>query len=262
MNKMKRKIKKQLIFNCISILIISIFVIYYLGRFIYYKIENDKIVTYSNVLAEQIVERINKYDIEEKLVLTNNIYRFVGDADNNYVKFMGYTWRIIKINEDKSITMITEDPIISLAYGDVSSYSESQINEWLNVFDDVKYTGIFYNMISEGKEYLVNTKTCSDIFNNVDNIGCYETNTDFIVSLLSVKDYAEAGGATSYLNNGSYYWTTNSNKNKQFWYVSDDGKTGVADTDSEYGVRPVITLKSNIEVLNGVGTSDNPYIIK
>lgn len=260
--KTKRKIKKQSIFNCISIIIFLIFGSYYLGRFIHYKIENDKEVVYSELLAEQIVERINKYDVKQTLVLTNNIYRFVDDANNNYVKFMGHNWRIIRINEDKTITMITEDPIISLAYGNVESFTESQINKWLNKLNEEKYTGIFHNMITDGEEYLTNTTTCLDTFNTVETIGCYETSNDYSISLLSIKDYADAGGANSFLNNGSYFWTTNTNKNKQFWYISDNGKTGVADSDSDYGLRPVITLKANVKTLGGTGTSDDPYIIK
>lgn len=260
--KKKRKIKKQLVFNCISILIISIFATYYIGRFIYYKIENDKPVTYSDILAERIIEQIDKYEVEPSLVLTNNIYRFIGDADDNYVTFMGFIWRIIRINEDQSITMVSEDSIISLALGDVDSFNDSQINKWLNSIDNETYTGIFYNMISDGQEYLTSTKTCQDTFNNIETIGCYESNSDYTISLLSIKDYAEAGGASSYLNNGSYYWTTNKNKDNQFWYISDDGKTGVNDTNSKYGVRPVITLKAGVKLLNGTGTSDDPYVIK
>ena len=29
-----------------------------------------------------------------------------------------------------------------------------------------------------------------------------------------------------------------------------------------YGLRPVINLKSDVEISGGVGTSDNPYIVK
>ena len=260
--KKKRKIKKQLIFNCISIIAILIFGCYYLSRFIHYKIENDKEIVYSDVLAEQIVERVNKYDIKQSLVLTNDIYRFVDDANDNYVKFMGFTWRIIRINADKSITMISEDSISSLAHGNITSFTDSQVNKWLNKIDNEEHTGIFYNMISENKEFLTNTKTCLDTFNTVEAIGCYETNNDYSISLLSIKDYASAGGAGSYLNNGTYFWTTNQNKENKFWYISDDGKTGVADTDLEYGIRPVITLAPGIKTLGGVGTSDDPYIIK
>lgn len=260
--KKKRRIKKQLIFNLVSIFVIAIFGTYYLGRLIYFKKDSEKQVVYSDVLAERIVQRIYKYDVNPSLVKKNGIYRYVNDASDNYVRFMGYNWRIIKINADNTITMITEDPIISLAYGNITSYTDSQINRWLNPYDDEKYTGIFYNMIKEDEKYLVNTKSCLDSFNSVDNIGCYETNSDYKISLLSIKDYAEAGGANSYLNNGSYYWTTNQNKNNEFWYISSDGKTGISETDIEYGVRPVITLAADTKTLGGTGTSDNPYIIK
>ena len=258
----KRKIKKQLIFNCISIIVICVFGIYYLVRLIHFKIENDKEINYSNILATQIVERIDKYDIDNKLTLTNNIYRFINDADNNYVRFMGYTWRIIRINEDKSITMITDDSIISLAYGNIEDFTTSQINNWLNVNKNEDNTGIFYNTIKDNEDYLTYNKTCLDTFNDIETIGCYEATNNYKISLLSVKDYALAGGDNSFLNNGSYFWTSNDNDNNQFWYISSDGKTGVANTDTEYGIRPVITLKSGLKVLGGVGTSDDPYIIE
>lgn len=260
--KKKRRIKKQLIFNLISIFIIGLFGTYYLGRLIYYKKESEKVFTYSDILAEQVVERIEKYDVNPTLVKKNDIYRYINDANNNYVEFMGYTWRIVKINSDKTITLITEDPVMSLAYGDVTEYSKSQINMWLNPIEEEKYTGIFYDMIKSNDKYLINTKACLDSFNSVENIGCYETNADYKISLLSIKDYAEAGGANSYLNNGSYYWTTNKNKNNEFWYISEDGKTGISETDVEYGIRPVITLAAGTKTLSGTGTSDDPYIIE
>lgn len=260
--KKKRRIKKQLIFNLISIFIIAVFGTYYLGRLIYYKNENEKPIVYSDILAEHVVQRIGKYDVKPTLVKKNNIYRYIDDANNNYVKFMGYSWRIIKINEDKTITMITEDPIMSLAYGNITEYQNSQVNRWLNPIDNENYTGIFYDMLKESDSYLTNTKTCLDSFNSVDNIGCYETNSDYKISLLNVKDYAEAGGANSFLNNGSYFWTTNKTNNNEFWYISEDGKTGISKTNIEYGIRPVITLAVGTKTLGGTGTSDDPYIIK
>lgn len=260
--KKKRRIKKQLIFNLISIFIIGIFGTYYLGRLIYYKKESEKPIVYSDILADHVVERIYKYDVNPSLVKKNDIYRYVNDANNNYVEFMGYSWRIVKINADKTVTLITEDPVMSLAYGNISDYADSQVNMWLNPIGEEKYTGIFYNSIKANDEYLTNTRTCLDSFNSIENIGCYETNSDYKVSLLNIKDYAEAGGANSYLNNGSYFWTTNKNKNNEFWYISEDGKTGISPTDIEYGIRPVITLAAGTKTLGGTGTSDDPYIIK
>lgn len=260
--KNKKKITKQAIFNYISIFIVCIFAIYYLGRFIYYKIENDKPVIYSDILAEQMIEKIDKYAIEETLVLNNNTYTYVKEADNNYVKFGGYIWRVIRINKDNSITMISEDSIISLAYGNISNYNKSQINNWLNPINNEKHTGIFYSMISDNKEFLVNTKTCHDSFDDISSIGCFETDNDHLITLLSMKDYALAGGNSSYLNNGTSFWTTNKNNNNEFWYISEEGKAGNSDVDFEHGIRPVITLKPDVKLVSGTGSSDDPYIIK
>ena len=81
--KKKRRIKKQLIFNLISIFIIGIFGTYYLGRLIYYKTESEKPFVYSDILADHVVERIYKYDVNPSLVKKNDIYRYVNDANNN-----------------------------------------------------------------------------------------------------------------------------------------------------------------------------------
>lgn len=259
--KKKTKIKKQLIFNCINILFILSFGFYFLGRLIYYKIDSEKKIVYSNVLKERIVQNIDPYETDDSLVLTNGIYRFVGDVDNNYVKFMGYLWRIIKINDNGSITMITEDPVIYLAYGNSNLYSNSQIYQWLNLIENNQYSGLFYNTIKSGKEYLEYTKICLDSFNNLDSIGCFETDKNIMISLLSIKDYQDAGGLNSYLNTGYYFWTTNTNSSNDFWYISEEGKAGVAKNNEKHGIRPVITIKANTEVSDGFGTSDDPYIV-
>jgi hypothetical protein len=257
----KTRIKKQLIFNCLNIVFILSFGFYFLWRLVHYKLESEKEVIYSDILAERIIQDTNPYELKENLVLTNGIYRFIGDVDNNYVNFMGYLWRIIKINEDKSITMITEDPVIYLSYGNSNLYSNSQIYQWLNSIEDNKYSGIFYNTIKEGKDYLDKTKICLDSFNDLETIGCFETDKNILISLLSVKDYQEAGGLNSYLNTGYYFWTTNTTSDKKFWYISEEGKTGVSEHNDKQGVRPVITIKANTKIVSGSGTADAPYEI-
>lgn len=259
--KKKTRIKKQLLFNCINILFIAIFGLYFLGRLIYYKIDSSKKIEHSNILSERVHQMIDPYDVNDSLVLTNGIYRYVGDVNNNYVSFMGYLWRIVKINEDNSITMITEDSIISLPYGNSSLYSNSQIYQWLNLIDNNKNSGIFYNTIKDGEEHLINTKICLDSFDDLESIGCFETDDSIKISLLSVKDYEEAGGLNSYLNTGYYFWTSNTSSDNKFWYISEEGKTGISSHNEKHGIRPVITIKPNTSVSNGTGTSDDPYLI-
>ena len=237
--------KKQKIFNLVSLSIIIFFGLFYLGRLIYFKILNDKKIVYSELLAEQVKERKIKYEAIPTLINEDNIYRFANDAKNNYVKFMGYIWRIVKVNEDNTITMVTENNITSLAYYS-DNFDESQIIKWLN--DN-----------SLDKNYMTTTYSCLDSFNSIDNISCQKTN-NYDVTLLSVEDYTKAGATNSYLNNGEYFWTTN-NYQDEYWYVSNEGKLGLNDNTEVYGIRPVITLNSDTKVLSGNGTIDNPYEI-
>ena len=241
--------KKQKIFNLISLSIIIFFGLFYLSRLIYFKILNDKKIVYSDLLAEQIKQRTYKYEAIPTLIEEDGVYRFANDAKNNYVKFMGYIWRIVKVNDDNTITIITEDNIISLAYNS-DNFDNSQIKNWLN-------EETFSNSLDTS--YMTTTKTCLDSFDSINNISCKKTN-NFDISLLSVEDYTKAGATNSYLNNGEYFWTTNNYQNK-YWYISNKGKLGLADNSMTYGIRPVITLNSDTKVINGNGTVDKPYEI-
>ena len=51
------------------------------------------------------------------------------------------------------------------------------------------------------------------------------------------------------------------NKSNENIYVDDDGSIQKCDYLSGFGIRPVFTLKSNISILSGDGTKDNPYVI-
>ena len=235
--------KKQKIFNIVSIVIICILGIYYLSRLIYFKILNDKNTSYSELLAEQVKERVSKYEVAPTLINDEGVYRFANNAKNNYIKFMGYTWRIVKVNSDNTITLVTEESIISLPYND------SQITNWLDE--------IFSKTLDTN--YLVNTISCTDDFNNSDNYSCNK-NDDSLISLLSVEDYVKAGSKNSYLNNKTHFWTTNTNKD-QIWHISVSGDIATSNSDIVHEVRPVITLKSDTKVIDGNGTIDNPYIV-
>ena len=57
-------------------------------------------------------------------------YYFRGAIDNNYVSFAGFTWRIVRINEDGSVRLIKQDSI-----------GESNFND---AYEDNAYVGYMY----------------------------------------------------------------------------------------------------------------------
>ena len=255
--KKKWRFKKQSLFNLLSVLFVFGTGFYFLGRLIYYKIESEKPYIPPLDLATRVIEQNDTYDLRKSFMETNGIYRFVGDVNNNYVKYKGYLWRIVRINEDKSITLVTEDTVTSLAYGgSLNNY----ILSWLNQ-EEEKNTGIFEATLEAEEKELLATKQCLDSFPDIESAGCFESNSDYKIGLLSIYDYLEANANQSYLNNGTNFWTTNSYDANHAWYVSEEGLVSYDEYTSKYGIRPTITISGDTAIMSGNGTADDPYLL-
>ena len=82
------------------------------------------------------------------------------------------------------------------------------------------------------------------------------------MTILSLYDYASAGGKESYLNNGeSYYLSTIDDENSNY-FINNNGEVGINKiTTKIYGVRPVIAIKKDVALLHGDGSSNSPYVV-
>jgi len=249
--KKKRKINYQKIFNFASAGFIIACCIFYGTRFITLYLENYK--------EEQIEENTLAKKIKESdLKKIDNEHYFYGDTDNNYVTYSNILWRIIKVNDNNEIKLISDDFVTILAYGEDLEYNDSYINTWLNS-NDSDNTGILENVFN--KNYLVKDAICTDKVNDNKNITCKNKNSDNLIGNLSVYDYINAGGTNSYLNNETYFYLSTTNDNNEIWYVTNEGKVSTTDGKDIYGVRPTITLKSNVDLISGSGSKEDPYII-
>ena len=82
------------------------------------------------------------------------------------------------------------------------------------------------------------------------------------VGLLNVYEYQSSnnGGTNGYLNNGLQWWTLTPNDLKaNVVYVQSNGVINDIIKTFITGVRPSINLKSNVKIVNGDGTIDDPY---
>ena len=137
--KAKRVINKQKIFSFISFIFLLICCLWYGGRAIYFYLDSRK--TFENedkLLAQTIIDKNYDKDNFKKI---NGDYYFYNDAKNNYLTYSNLTFRIIKINKDNEITLISDTPITSLAYGENKTIKNSYITKWLNESTDTN-TGI------------------------------------------------------------------------------------------------------------------------
>ena len=249
----KRKISYQKVFSFVSAGFIIGCCIFYGTRFITLYLENRKEeIKLEDTLSQVIKENNNLKEI-------NGDYYFQNDVDNNYLIYSNILWRIIKVNNDNTVKLISNDVLTYLSYGE-NDYENSYMNMWLNKTDDDN-TGILENLLNTPNNYLTNDSICKDSISDTKHITCDEINDTDLIGTLSVFDYINAGGKDSYLNIDKYFYLSTLDKDNNIWFVNDSGNVSSADGSDIYGIRPTIALKSNSKSIAGDGTIDNPYVI-
>lgn|SRR5574344_714913 len=249
--------KWEKIFVISSIVIILIIIGIYAYRTIYYynlthsKPSDNKLVNYIFKNERIVYKDSGLYqDVNDE-----NVYIYKGLNVNNYVYYSGIIWRIVSINEN-DFKLISDTNLTLLAWNK-KNYEESSVKDWLTNSKG------FVSMLMDSSDYLVDSSWCVDSI-SLDNITCNNKITSNI-GLLSVKEYLDALGKDSYLNNNSYWWTMNTSENKVWYVFSDGGINDNSNTDEiyySYGIRPVITINKDISLYSGTGTKDDPYIIQ
>lgn len=249
--KKKKEVgKKTKIFMIVSVLLMVSLFITYLVRFIhYYKIEHPK-VSVDNSLVSKIMN--TKIVSNNGLTISNNDYIFKGKVKNNYVLYSGYLFRIVKINEDRTMKLVLDNPITSLVWSYETDYKKSYAKKYLEE--------IFINKLNNKDKYITETNWCADKVKNSD-YSC-KNKIKSKVGLLTLNDYYIAGSNNSYLNNGKYWWTLNTSSNNKVWYIFKEGGMNDDSINNSYGIRPSIVLKSDVAYVSGKGTEKEPYIIE
>ena len=252
----RRKISYQKIFIAISAGFFLACCLYYGSRFIKLYLENENNLKQNeDALANIVIEENKKEDNFKKI---NGNYYFTEDTDNNYIIYSNILWRIVKINKDNTMKLISEDILTYLAYGENNKkFEDSYINKWLNNKTE-ENEGILLKELDN--KNMVNDKLCIDKIAKANNQECENYDDNLYISLLSLSDYMNAGGSKSYLNISKKYYLSSINENK-IWYVNDTGKAEESDGKDIYGIRPTITLGSATKQDKGKGTKDDPYII-
>ncbi len=181
-----------------------------------------------------------------------------GAQDSNYLWFDGFLWRIMGINEDGSIRMITEENVTAIPWGapnTAQDYDNSYINDWLNNY--------FYPKLKD-KDLLVSQTWCSEVTtdSNSRRTTC-ENNLSKVqkpVGLLSLDEYKLSRSGSSYLHTWQNYRTLTLYNTMNTWYVNNNGAMYNDSGKILHGVRPVINIKPSIDIISGDGTRINPFI--
>ena len=230
---------------------------------------------------------------------SNKTYYYKGAVENNYVKFADKVWRIVRINEDGTIRLITRDNVIASqkfnsTYNtyDKMYYTNSElktvVDNWFttNITGDNANKVVSGNYFCEAARVAYNTSKytagSATVTAKESYTPTFECTTDgngkgVVTSKVGLVTYDEiiyAGGwyyvsglsYPYYLNSGNLYWTMSptgfyGNTIATAWTVSSDGNTGSYSVGGTRGVRPVLILSADT-LVSGSGTSSDPYIVK
>lgn len=258
----KRKVigKKEFIFNIVSLVTAICVGIYFGGRSLYYySKQTTKLNEEAMTLNGEVINRNKVTTNDNGLHQDTDGYYFKGNVLNNYVLFYNRIFRIVRINNDNTIKLVSNDIVGEFMWGEESSYFDSNLYSWLTP-TDVLNSGVYYSGLTAAEKFLVKTKYSEDILESNKVKASKNIKQDY-VSTLSIKDYNTAGGKNSYLNISKYFWLLGLDSNESNLYVLENGTVDTALGYEGYGVRSVVTLKKNTEISTGEGTVDNPYVI-
>lgn len=263
----RRRLKITPVLVTLNVLVLLLIVAFYGTRMIkYYLKENGKSNDKDNIvlLVDTVLKKQSYVDLTKGLIFDEekNEYRYLGEVDDNYLEYSGIVYRIIGIDKDKNIKVISDKSVTMMYSGLEKGYDKSYVNKWLNYDKDVSGSGVYENNIKESVNYLSSTYYCEDIIDDIKNITCDKNTTNYKISLLSLYDYYKAGGKSSFLNNGETFYLGTLNKDNHNYYITSDGEVSINEISTRtYAVRPVITIISSSVLLSGKGTKDDPYKI-
>lgn len=203
-----------------------------------------------------VVRKVNvvqKLNSTIKKSLGDKTY-FAGENPNNYLYFSGMLFRVLNI-EDNNVRIVADSDIANVNY--------DAIDEWFKYYDK--------NINNKSKKYIVKNKYCNMVLTDttLDTMQCTSYTKSKKYGLLSIVDINNStSGYDNYLITGTITWLGNTTEDGKgayaFRYAFNgiSGKFMAFDNQYNYGVRPVITIKGDMLIKSGNGTSDEPYVLE
>ena len=230
----------------------------------------------------------------------NPTYYFRGNVENNYVSFAGFTWRIVRVNEDGTIRIVMQDGINNNAnykFNSIdnnysymyytNSQAKTQLENWYQANIGSKSdlaknvaSGAYYceqakakftsSWTSGSANMILYASYTPDFKCSTDGNGKGQVNAS--VGLLSYDEVVYAGGyyyqtnSNYYLNNSSIDWWTMSpagfsGSYSAVWLVNAPGYIDYLNVNFPFRLRPVLILNADTQISDGDGTKDNPFVV-
>ena len=220
--------------------------------------------TISDSLANK-TEVTRKVSVEESLASTvksntKNGY-YVGNVDNNYIYFNNMLFRIVRVNDDNSVLIVSNDALANVDYTNDGRFTDSALDKWLNDY--------FYNLLEPSYQDLIKSSSwCDDVISsdNITTTECSRQTDKRGVGILSLQDYnLSYDGVSSYLDKSNFSWYANLAEDNKAWAITstDSYPNTIYSSESTnlLNVVPALNLKASTTILEGDGTYTDPYVV-
>ena len=188
-----------------------------------------------------------------------------GEYPNNYIWYSGKLWRAVSVNnEESTVKLVTQWNMSTINYSSGSStFAGSYMESWLN---DTTVDGFLGNL--RDYENFIVTDAKWDATMDDRDLGSITrpdgtTLVTNAVGLLNMYEYQESYRGTTYsngyLNNKLFWWLLTPYDLLTVNSIDSNGKPFALESNTTNGIRPSINLKSNIKIVDGNGTEEDPY---
>lgn len=231
------------------------------------------VITVSKKDINPIIEKAESlvYNSNGKCKTDGTTYSYMGGcyikgtSTNNYAWYNGFMWRIMGINSDGTVRLITDENVTAIPYGAANtaeSYKENEdyIHDWLNTYFLGKLNST-KSIIKQGNYFCsetVDSKLTDDTVRDKCTSG---KEVKAKVGLISYDEYYLAGLSSSYLNIKQVFWTMTPKTTSSAWFVYNDGIINGSVVTFASGVRPVINVEATSTITEGDGTTSNYYVL-
>ena len=208
----------------------------------------------STVLLENIPKE-NQYDDGTDTFIT-------GEDPNNYIWYSGKLWRAVSVNnEAKTVKLVTQWGISAVTYNESgnTAFEGSYMEEWLN---DATVDGFLGNLRDPEQFIKMDSKWNATMMSDTSK----PPETSIVedpVGLLNLYEYTMSYTGTNYsdgyLNNGLWWWTISQMDASYIYIINNTGDSLTTTSVNSYGIRPSINLRSDVKIVSGSGTIDDPY---
>jgi len=155
---------KEFIFNFLSLVAMIGVGIYFGYRSLYYYSKQNVVKKEEAMTLNGLIKDNNEIakGSNNGLHQDNDGYYFKGSVENNYVLFQNKLYRVIRVNNNNTVKLISENYNASFMWGEDSNYEKSNIRLWLNKTEN-NHSGVYYKTINNIEDMLVKTEYEEDI---------------------------------------------------------------------------------------------------